>query len=53
MSTQLNCILKRPLSDSNRQLQSHQSALHHSAGGIVCMRAGRGIDFANVLWFAM
>ena len=57
MSTQLNSILKYLLSNSNRQLQSHQSALHFGAGGVlyVCesVCAGSSIDLANVLWSAM
>ena len=63
---QLNWAVKHPLSDSNRQLQSHQSALLSAAIACVCVcvcvclcvcvcacGGRRGIDFANVLWSAM
>lgn len=59
MSAQLNCMLKHQHSDSDRQLQSHQSPLQFSASVImqvcvcVCARSVKDIDFANVLWSAM
>lgn len=53
MSAQLSCNPKRPLTDSKRQLQSHQSALQFCWYSLCVSVHYPDIDFAEVLWSAM